>query len=543
MASEKISVVLEADAKQLTSEFQRARESADNLSKKTLPLVDVALNRMDSTSRQVVRGMGQLQKATRGTGQGMLQLAYFADDAQYGIRGVLNNIAPLVMGFGAGAGLAGAISIAALAGSQLLPILKELFTDADAPRIAAVAKATQERFAAELKALAVLREEKQIREETATLLSGMAAYADRELRVQDQRLAILTSQRQEMELQRRLADQLTSARNSLALAGASSPTSAAALQAGQSAAAGNLTVDRLREELDLARREASIANAEYDRMAVEAANLRTASQATLTAAREKIAALERNVAVGRASVAGFELGIENGLHGSRANLEVASKRLAAEEAALARQRELVTQMTAEQERAAALAREQLNTLSDRIDAATREKMALEKQIPVMEELNRLSRERQETEERAAEEARLNGDLEARRASMAAARQRWEDEQIMKGNGTGTPTRDIDALRREAYRSVTGLRDRAIREAGLIPTARGISAGSGGMSSRLQGPRGLDGPRGLGPETRRRFGREDAPADMTNAQKAAAYYVKALENDEKLIKAFNALGLL
>jgi hypothetical protein len=64
-----------------------------------------------------------------------------------------------------------------------------------------------------------------------------------------------------------------------------------------------------------------------------------------------------------------------------------------------------------------------------------------------------------------------------------------------------------------------------------------------MSSRLQGPRGLDGPRGLGPETRRRFGREDAPADMTNAQKAAAYYVKALENDEKLIKAFNALGLL
>jgi hypothetical protein len=125
--------------------------------------------------------------------------------------------------------------------------------------------------------------------------------------------------------------------------------------------------------------------------------------------------------------------------------------------------------------------------------------------------------------------------------MDAARQRWEDEQIMKGDGT--PTRDIDAERRRAMRSTMALRDRAIREAGLIPTARGLSAGSGGLSSRLQGPRGLDGPRGLGRDTRRRFGREDAPVDMTNAQKAAAYYVKALDNDEKLIKAFEALGLL
>lgn len=52
-------------------------------------------------------------------GQGMLQVAYFMDDVQYGIKGILNNIPGLVMGFGGGAGLAGAVSIAVLAGAKL----------------------------------------------------------------------------------------------------------------------------------------------------------------------------------------------------------------------------------------------------------------------------------------------------------------------------------------------------------------------------------------------------------------------------------------
>ena len=50
-------------------------------------------------------------------------------------------------------------------------------------------------------------------------------------------------------------------------------------------------------------------------------------------------------------------------------------------------------------------------------------------------------------------------------------------------------------------------------------------------------------RGLGPETRRRLGREDRPADTSLAAKQAAFYVKALENDERLIKVFESLGIL
>lgn len=44
----------------------------------------------------------------------MLNLGYIADDAAYGMRGVINNVAPLVMGMGLGAGVAGAVQILAV---------------------------------------------------------------------------------------------------------------------------------------------------------------------------------------------------------------------------------------------------------------------------------------------------------------------------------------------------------------------------------------------------------------------------------------------
>lgn len=52
-------------------------------------------------------------------GMAVLEFSRAFEDAQYGIRGVLNNIPLLVASLGGGAGLAGIISIAAVAGSQL----------------------------------------------------------------------------------------------------------------------------------------------------------------------------------------------------------------------------------------------------------------------------------------------------------------------------------------------------------------------------------------------------------------------------------------
>lgn len=67
-------------------------------------------------------GQAATQAAGKGgpNGMGVLQLAYFIDDLQYGLRGVINNMPQLVQAMGLGAGMAGVVGIAAVAVSQLL---------------------------------------------------------------------------------------------------------------------------------------------------------------------------------------------------------------------------------------------------------------------------------------------------------------------------------------------------------------------------------------------------------------------------------------
>jgi len=65
-----------------------------------------------------------------GGAQSMLQFSRAIDDAQYGLRGVINNVEGIAMGLGFGAGVAGAATIAAVAIAAI------------GPRIAALVKAT-----------------------------------------------------------------------------------------------------------------------------------------------------------------------------------------------------------------------------------------------------------------------------------------------------------------------------------------------------------------------------------------------------------------
>ena len=78
-----------------------------------------AAEKVAQSSNQLDRNSQKATRSVKNMGQGALQAAYFFDDLQYGIRGIMNNIPGLVMGFGGGAGLAGAISIAVLAGAKL----------------------------------------------------------------------------------------------------------------------------------------------------------------------------------------------------------------------------------------------------------------------------------------------------------------------------------------------------------------------------------------------------------------------------------------
>jgi hypothetical protein len=61
-----------------------------------------------------------LQAASGGAGLGLGQLAYAIDDIQYGFNAIVNNIPAIALGLGAGAGVAGAAGIAAVAVNQLI---------------------------------------------------------------------------------------------------------------------------------------------------------------------------------------------------------------------------------------------------------------------------------------------------------------------------------------------------------------------------------------------------------------------------------------
>ena len=83
------------------------------------------IDSLNKSTEQLDKGSQQATRSVKRMGQGMLQVAYFMDDVQYGIKGILNNIPGLVIGFGGGAGLAGAISLATLAGAKLYEWLSD----------------------------------------------------------------------------------------------------------------------------------------------------------------------------------------------------------------------------------------------------------------------------------------------------------------------------------------------------------------------------------------------------------------------------------
>lgn len=107
---------LEAELASYIAKLEEARKAGNNVAQAD------ALRNIQELEKRLRSASAGSQKATRSIknmGQGVLQATYFFDDLQYGIRGIMNNIPGLVMGFGGGAGLAGAMSLAVLAGAKL----------------------------------------------------------------------------------------------------------------------------------------------------------------------------------------------------------------------------------------------------------------------------------------------------------------------------------------------------------------------------------------------------------------------------------------
>ena len=107
------------------------------------PLTDAYLKQTERAAFVAQDARNKFNRLTGAMGNssmGFLAFSQAVEDAQYGIKGVLNNIPQMIMGFGGSMGLAGAISLAAVAAVQLYPHLKKLFTSVDAEILKAASK-------------------------------------------------------------------------------------------------------------------------------------------------------------------------------------------------------------------------------------------------------------------------------------------------------------------------------------------------------------------------------------------------------------------
>ena len=119
-SDEKLANALDKEADKLALVAKEAKKAAK------------AHKEFSATSTKVDKGQKKVAKSTQHTGLAFLEVSRAVEDAQFGLRGVLNNIPQIITLFGGSAGLAAAVSIAAVTLAQFVntgPQTKKLKAD------------------------------------------------------------------------------------------------------------------------------------------------------------------------------------------------------------------------------------------------------------------------------------------------------------------------------------------------------------------------------------------------------------------------------
>ena len=400
------------------------------LTPQSLQMIDRSIAGQRELGRQaIIAGRGGQAGA-----MGFLAFSQAVEDAQYGIRGVLNNLPQMVMGFGGGMGLAGGISLAAVAAVTLYPHLKRLYGITDNENVKAAADEWGKIFNAGMAAanefergVVAEREmrqlaqdiEKSLRERFA--LSGqMAAYYDSELQAardtRDMQLEILAARQRLAEAQgdtgaaKTIREQITGEQN-----------------------AGN--------EQDLKNRleEQARINAELQRLDESRANAAREKAEAEVRANEQIAEAMRRLAGAQANLATAEADVKNNPRGAGAGAaQVALKDSKVRVAAIQQE---IKNLQDSQKVAAEKYDSELNgvqatidALNKKNDAVFKESEAIKKLIEQLKELQRIEEETRKEQDRKGglefirENEKANEELILQREKEKEDRQKIIDQQ-------------------------------------------------------------------------------------------------------------------
>lgn len=556
---------VEAGFRAVAAEVRQYRESIET---KLGPSQEALVRR----SREQTAAMKDATQATRGGGQGMLQLAHFADDAQYGIRGVLNNIPGLVMGLGAGAGLAGVISLVVLAAAKLGPLLAEIYSNKDS----AGAIEGMKRYGVVLaQNLKTLKEHGAERERQARMgaLTGTIEAGVQSGTSTDQRADTLERQMELIRKVREEEDKIAQARGEDAAATAR--RNAERIAADQKMYA---ELARLRsEEADAAKADAERFGASFTQNIEQAA-------AEAERLRKNKASADANYAQAQAE---FDAVKDKGYTKRKLetdNLEKTKERAEADAAALADQEAILEVLKKQQEATQAMIEARQRAASAASTEATARAQELERQKKSAAEMVEIAKQEAAEKERIAqaekaateEKKRQAEAVDAARKAVTAAQAEQEYAMVTKiaelrkaGNKDAA-----DALQKEMNirRDAASLESQGVDRARAMAMARARAtaqeaqaAGVPGGGSRRFLPERIGGLRDTTPfggGGRERFlpvrigglrteaqrteqAANRAAAARTNPHEDAAmkYYESSLQKQAELVEIFKNLGAI
>jgi hypothetical protein len=551
-----------------------------------------ALDRGIASTNELRRQTLLAGQAGKNGALGFLAFSQAVEDAQYGIKGVLNNIPQMILGFGGTAGLAGAISLAAVAATLLYPVLKDLYGATDNQNLVKAAKEFDAVFKAGMETVREFERGVQVEREMLTLSQEIHNSLKARLQLTGQLSNYWDEELTKAKQVRDQQKEILQARFRLAEAkGEIVPAAKAGIRDLEGKGTAADLVNRQKEYLRVQQ--------EILRIGEVTSNLTEETQAKDLADTNRLIELKKNLAGSEANIAAAKKEME-GLKvkdfvdkGKDLSASSKRRRLIKEEieaidkgkevrksayaeeiaAASAQIKNLDTKANKTKEEIDTLTilinqRRELNSLEDQTERATAAAAALKKQKEEMKELAaQTKRAAEENKRRLAEQKRQNGaqadfgtELAALRLELAGRKemadklreeyQLRKDAAALAGEAGISEQQALTALREKA-KLLKQLKDKEENGGKL----RGIRRYEGSVSSTLgaRGRLGVDGSRivlggarlGLNArnsELRRRAGERSA-AQRPPADPGLKALERSVDLQEQMLGVFKKLGVI
>ena len=411
-----------------------------------------------NTRAQILRqSLGQLGDSGANARNGMLQLAYAIDDAQYGMKGLSNNIPAVISAFGAGGGMAAAIGIAAISLFAYWKLMRLVFKadEVDAFHEAAVkgGKAWAQAWKEAREEMAKTRAEAALQKDVTNWVDRSNDSLRENVTIQDQILQRMQLQNQLRSEARQREDDLRTAREAVTIAsgGTVDPTEKNAVER-----------QRLADDLKSAQEESARAQQESLRLNQARTAIQQESAARTAEYEKQIDTLKDSLTGSKANIADYQARLgtikESDTEGRRITqdaLDAAQKHAAAIEKQI---RELEAYRDAQKQVAdqnAATAQSNIEKMDEQANKAYQIAESLKLQVPVLEEIQRLRKEAEDIA-KAREDAAKQ---ERETARAAEEKARADEAQARKEKDTQRERIDfmaeLAALQREAAGDARG----------------------------------------------------------------------------------------